>query len=83
MEITISLTTAQEKALAFVAFSPQEWAENTVHNRCRKAIDEIYDAEVARMIADPDITTIPADKIKVVEEADIKSARQRHEDKLK
>ena len=30
--LTIELTATQEKALAFVAASPQEWAENAVHN---------------------------------------------------
>ena len=78
MEIKITLTSAQEKALAYVAVSPQEWAENLVHNRCRIAIDEIYDMEVARMTADPDITSIPADKDTVVLAADIKSAAERN-----
>ena len=75
--LTIELTATQEKALAFVAFSPQEWAENAVHNRCRIAIDEIYATEVARMTADPEITSIPADKDAVVLAADIQSAAER------
>ena len=41
MNITIELTETQSQALAFVALSPQEWAENAVHNRCRQATDEI------------------------------------------
>ena len=41
MSITIELTETEASALAFVALSPQEWAENAVHNRCRIAIDEI------------------------------------------
>jgi hypothetical protein len=76
--LTIELTPTQEKALAFVAASPQEWAENAVHNRCRIAIDEIYSAEVARMTADPAITSIPADKDAVVLAADIQSAAERN-----
>ena len=76
--LTIELTATQEKALAYVAASPQEWAENAVHNRARIAIDEIYDAEVARMTADPDITSIPADKDAVVLAADIPSAAERN-----
>jgi hypothetical protein len=76
--LTIELTAAQEKALAYVAASPQEWAENAVYNRCRIAIDEIYDAEVARMTADPDITSIPADKEQVVLAADIQSGAERN-----
>ena len=77
MNITITLTASQEKGLAYVATSPQEWAENAVHNRCRQAIDEIYNMEVARMTADPAITSIPADKDAVVLAADIKSAATR------
>ena len=77
MNITITLTATQEKGLAYIAVSPQDWAENAVHNRCRIAIDEIYAAEVLRMTADPDITSIPADKDAVVLAADIKSAATR------
>ena len=76
--LTIELTAAQEKGLAYVAASPQDWAENVVHNRCRIAIDEIYDMEVARMTADPEITSIPADKDAVVLAADIQSAAERN-----
>jgi hypothetical protein len=78
MNITITLTTAQEKGLAYVAASPQEWAENVVHVRCQKAIDEIYDMEVARMTADPSITSIPADKEAVVLAANVQTAAQRN-----
>jgi len=41
MNITIELTATQASALAYAALSPQEWAENAVHNRCRQATDEI------------------------------------------
>jgi hypothetical protein len=78
MNITITLTATQEKALAYVAASPQEWAENVVHNRCRQAIDEIYNLEVTRMTADPDITSIPADKDTVVLSANIQSVAERN-----
>ena len=77
MNITLTLTDTQEKALAYVAASPQEWAENAVYNRCRIAINEIYDMEVARMTADPEITSIPADKDAVVLAADIQSVAER------
>lgn len=73
MDITITLTDAQAKALAYVALSPQEWAENSIHLRADQAIDEIYNMEVARMTADPDIDTIPANKNSVVMSADVES----------
>ena len=78
MTYTITLTAAQVKAMEYVAFSVQDWADNALQNRARIAMDEIYDAEVARMTADPKITSIPADKEAVVLAADIKSAAVRN-----
>lgn len=77
MEIKITLTEAEAKALAFVALDPQEWAENAVHERARIAIDEIFQMEVQRMLADPNTTEIPADREAVVLAANIKSAAER------
>tara|TARA_R110002167_G_C12469865_1_gene633536 strand:- start:46 stop:312 length:267 start_codon:yes stop_codon:yes gene_type:complete len=74
---TTTLTDSEKKAMEYVAVSVQDWADNALQNRARIAIDEIYDMEVARMTADPDITTIPADKDAVVLAADIKSAATR------
>ena len=74
---TIELTNAEVKAMEYVAFSVQDWADNALKNRARIAMDEIYTAEVARMTADPTITSIPADKEAVVLAADIESAADR------
>ena len=74
---TITLTDAEVKAMEYVALSVQDWADNALQNRARIAMDEIYNAEVARMTADPTITSIPADKEAVVLAADIKSAAVR------
>ena len=74
---TIELTDAEVKAMEYVAFSVQDWADNALKNRARIAMDEIYTAEVARMTADPAITNIPADKEAVVLAADIESAADR------
>ena len=74
---TVSITDAEKKALEYIALSVQDWIDNAVDNRARQAIDEIYNAEVARMTADPDITSISADKDAVVLAADIKSAATR------
>ena len=75
---TTTLTEAETKAMEYVAVDVQEWADNALKNRARIAMDEIYQAEVARMTADPEITAIPADKEAVVLSADIKSAVQRN-----
>jgi hypothetical protein len=74
---TITLTDAETKAMEYVALSVQDWADNALQNRARIAMDEIYNEEVARMTADPTITSIPADKEAVVLAADIKSAAVR------
>lgn len=74
---TITLTDAEDKALRYVALDPQDWIDNAVHNRCRQAIDQIYAEEVERMTADPDITSIPANKEQVVLAAEIQSAADR------
>lgn len=77
MEYTITLTEAQNKALAYVAVDPQEWIDNAVHERCRLAIEEIFQLEVQRMLADPSITEIPADRDVVVLAANVLSAAER------
>jgi len=74
---TVTLTDAEDKALRYIALDPQDWIDNAVHNRCRQAVDQIYQEEVERMTADPDITSIPADKTQVVLDADIMSAADR------
>lgn len=79
MNITITLTDAEAKALAYVAYDPQEWAENAVKERARIAMDEIFQSEVQRMLADPTTTEIPADKEAVVLAADIQSAAERQD----
>ena len=79
---TITLTDAELKALAHVALDPQEWIDNAVHERCRLAMEEIFTIEVSRMIADPSITEIPADREVVVLSADIKTAAESHAETL-
>lgn len=44
--ITIALTDTQYAGLEYAAMSPQDWAENAVHERCRIAIDEIVQITV-------------------------------------
>lgn len=77
---TVSLTDAELKALAYVAYSPQDWIDNVVHERCRIAMEEIFVMEVARMVTDPATTSIPADREQVVLDANITSAAERRND---
>jgi len=73
---TVELSDAEVKAMGVIAYSVQDWIDNAVHNRARLAVDEIYNSEVERMNADPNIDSIPADKDAVVIAADIKSAKE-------
>jgi len=74
---TIELTEVEDKGMSSITASTQDWVENAVKNRARQAIDEIYNNEVARMTADPDISTIPADKNQIVLDADISTATEK------
>ena len=74
---TIEVSESDDKALKYIAHDVQDWIENLVINRARKAKDTIYEMEVARMNEDPSITSIPADVDQVVMNADIKSYAER------
>jgi hypothetical protein len=44
----------------------QEWLQITLTGRAGVAIDDLVKREMARMLADPTITNIPADKNTIV-----------------
>ena len=79
MEIIVTLSEAETKALSYVAYSPQEWAENAIKERARIAMEDIFQSEVQRMLSDPNTTEIPANKEAVVLAADIQSAAERQD----
>lgn len=66
MKFTITLTDAEAKAMSIISADPKEWTINAVRERARLAMEEIFQNEVQRMIADPTITEIPADREAVV-----------------
>lgn len=74
---TVTLSDAEFKALAHSVLSPQDWIDNAVHERCRLAMEEIFIKEVQRMISDPNIKEIPADREAIVLAADIISEADR------
>lgn len=79
MKYEIELTDAEVKALAYVAYDPKEWIQNAATERSRIAMEEIFQLEVSRMLEDPSITEIPADREAVVLAADIQSAKDRQD----
>jgi hypothetical protein len=74
---TIELSKAEAKALAVVAYDPQEWIQNAASERARIAMEEIFQTEAARMLADPKIKSIPADRESVVLSASVKTVAER------
>jgi hypothetical protein len=76
-DYTITLSDAEDKALAYVAVSQQEWIDNAIHERCRVAIEEIVAAEVQRKLELGE--TISGTKDDIVLGAPILSAAERNE----
>jgi hypothetical protein len=72
---TITLSTAEDKALHAIALSAQDWIDNAVHERCRIAIEEIVNAEVQRKLAAGQ--PIAGSKDDIVLAANIESAAER------
>jgi hypothetical protein len=62
---TITLSSAEDKALAYVAASQQEWMDNAVHTRCRIAIEELVKICVEKCLETN--TQVPNSKDAMVE----------------
>ena len=77
VQITIELTDVEYKGLAYVAFDPVEWVLTAAQARAQIAVNEIFNNEVQRMLSDPTINNIPADKEQVVRDAQIILAKDR------
>lgn len=79
MKLEYTLTPLQEKAINFMTVDPQGWFSNFVEHRIRIAMQDIYDLEVAKMKADPNVTSIPLNVEEVVAMSTEKSAAERLE----
>jgi len=64
VNITISLSEAENMAFSFVASSAQEWAENAVRERCRAAMDEIVSICVSKCLETS--TPVPSSRDAIV-----------------
>lgn len=64
MNYQITLTAAEDAALAYAALSQQDWIDNAVHERCRIAIDEIVGITVQKCLETG--TQIPGSKDEMV-----------------
>lgn len=79
-QFIVELSLAEEKALAVVALSPQEWINNVVKQRCRISIDEIVQAEVRRLL-DAGLP-IPATRDEIVLNAPVKTLAEVETERL-
>jgi hypothetical protein len=60
--LSVELTDLEYAALAHIAVDPHDWFKDMVKLRCRNTIHEVADLKIKEMIADPNVTSIPADK---------------------
>lgn len=60
--LSVELTDLEYAALAHIAVDPHDWFQDMVKLRCKNTISEIADNKIKEMIADPNVTNIPADK---------------------
>lgn len=67
MNYTVSLTETEKKAMEYIAFDPQDWINNVVHERARIAIDEIVKIAVEKFLELGQ--TIPGSKEEIVSSA--------------
>lgn len=73
LNISITYTDEQLKAMQYVALNPQEWIQNAWNERARRAIDEIVE-----QFSDKRLDKIsPEEKLNIVREAKIKTAKER------
>ena len=79
MTIIVKLNDVDEKCIRSFAADPEDWVNNFVQARVYAAKHEIYQNEVRRMTADPNIPTIPADMDLVVSQANIRYANSQPE----
>ena len=78
--ITIEISDTEYKALSYVAVSPEEWIQNLIKTRIQDAVDEIINIEVQHRFANN--LPIPSDKLAIVDESVLPSAKIRNENAL-
>jgi hypothetical protein len=66
VSFTVRCSNVEQKALLYVMTDVEAWLQATLNGRAAAAIDEVVKSETARMMADPSVTSIPADKFQIV-----------------
>ena len=66
VSFTVTCTDVEHKALQHCMADIQEWLQLTLTGRAGVAIDDLVRSELARMLSDPTVTNIPADRETIV-----------------
>jgi hypothetical protein len=64
--IVFEITDNEQKVLDRYCMDSQEWIEKAVHHLVEGAKTQIYDSEVERILADPDVATLVTDRNEIV-----------------
>jgi hypothetical protein len=76
-QITFELTDIEAMVLAHIALDPLDYIDNLATWQARLAMYEVVEAETARMIADPNTTSIPATREEIIANANLQPAAER------
>lgn len=75
-QIEFYLDDVEEKILNHITLEPEVWIQNLVEWQARLAKDEICQALIAQMIADPTCPVIPSDHDQIVLQANLQTAAE-------
>jgi len=64
MNYTVTLTDTEKAAMEYIAYDPQDWIDNVVHERARIAIEEIVKIAVEKFLEAGQ--TIPGSKDEII-----------------
>lgn len=64
--IVFEITDNEQKVLDHYCMDPQDWIENAVNHLVEQAKDQLFQAELNRILDDPDISTMVNDRDTVV-----------------
>lgn len=77
MEISVIINDVQKRALEHVMYDIQEWLQNAIDVRAEAAIEELLKLETDRLISDPTINSIPANRDEIILNSPIETAKAR------
>ena len=66
MKIEFELNDVEIRSLLHHMVDPEEWIKNMVRRRIMLAHDELLELETKRLIADPTVSTIPANSDEII-----------------